>query len=267
MENGVYADISHDAYHAMMDRVSNSYLSRLDNCPAKARITQDDTPAMAFGRAFHSMILDGAESFNRSFAIAPDMNLRTKDGKEQMAQFAAENAEKTIITQSDNDKIIEMLNAAFRHPFALKLLAQGRSEVSVLWIDPETGIACRCRPDKVPDGNKGVMVDLKSVADASPKAFLNAVLRYGWHREAGVYIEGWNAINGKDSIDSFVLIAVEKEPPYRVEVYVLDDDFLRYGRNEFHRLLNIEKQCREDNFYPHYKSADPVELPLPQWFG
>jgi hypothetical protein len=63
----------------------------------------------------------------------------------------------------------------------------------------------------------------------------------------------------------FAFIAVEKEPPYRVEVYTLDIDFVQYGWLEFHRLLQIEKECREKNFWPHYVNAGAEELTKPPY--
>lgn len=264
MNNGIYTDISHDAYHAMKDRVSNSYLGRLDSCPAKAQVEQEETDALRIGRAFHVLTLEGEEAYNRECAIAPECNKRTNAGKEAWAAFIGMNPGKIILTAEENQALHDMSKSVLLHPFAFKLLNDGRSEVSVLWTDEATGIDCKARPDRVPEGNKGVIVDLKSVRDASEHAFTNAVVNFGWHREAGIYIEGFNAAT-KGKVDSFVFIACEKEPPYRTEVYVLDDDFIAFGRAEFHRLLNIEKQCREAKFYPHYTNPGASELTMPRY--
>ncbi len=266
METGIYTNIGHSEYHAMRDRVSNSYLSRLDKCPALVHVPQEATPALTLGRAFHALALEGETAFNAEFAIAPECDRRTKSGKDIWSVFESTNPGKTILSAEDGIRIYGMVESLMKHPFAVKLLAEGRSEVTVLWTDPTTGIDCRCRPDRVPSGNKGVIADLKSVSDASEKAFLNAVLKYGWHREAGMYIEGWNAVtNSNGKVDAFPFIACEKEPPYRVEVYVLDDDFVNFGKSEFHRLLNVEKKCREDKFYPHYINAGAIEITMPHW--
>jgi len=72
MESGIYPNISHDKYHSMTDIVSNSYLGRLDKCPANAKIPMPDSPALSFGRAYHSFILDGQKSFDRDFVVIPE---------------------------------------------------------------------------------------------------------------------------------------------------------------------------------------------------
>ncbi|MBW2645068.1 MAG: hypothetical protein JRE23_02615 [Deltaproteobacteria bacterium] len=58
---------------------------------------------------------------------------------------------------------------------------------------------------------------------------------------------------------------MEDKPPYRTEVYTLDKDFLKWGYNEYKRLLLIEKECRDAGFYPHYQNAGAVELTKPNY--
>ena len=114
-----------------------------------------------------------------------------------------------------------------------------------------------------------MIVDVKTTNDASPKAFLNTVIKYGYHRQAAIYIDGYNEVtNGK--VDAFFFLVVEKTPPYRVECYTLEDMFINYGREEFHRLLRLEKECRENDFWPHWTGdvrtgESLIELNLPQW--
>lgn len=266
MDPGIYPNISHSDYHKMTDIVSNSYLGRLDKCPAAAKIPMEDTPALLFGRAFHSFILDGQESFERDFAVAPVLDKRTKDGKEAWQLFREVNAGRSILASDDYQTIQDMYGAIATHPIASKLLMEGRSEMSVFWEDSETGLPCKCRPDRIPDGDHGVILDLKTVRSAEIHAFTSACMAYGYAREAGVYIEGFNAVSSS-KVDAFIFICVEKERPYRVEVYTLEDLFIEYGQNEFHRLLGVEKDCREKAFYPHWKNEEIRTLYLPNYLG
>ncbi len=263
MEPGLYPNISHKEYHAL-ERVSNSYLGRLDKCPASAKLPSEETAALIFGRAFHCYTLEGQEAFKKEFAVAPQCDRRTKAGKAVFEDFETLHPNHTILTQADLETIEGMYNAVAFHPFASKLLTEGRSEISVLWTDEETGLDCKCRPDRIPDGDHGVIVDVKTVRDASEYGFQKSVVNYGYARQAGMYTEGYNSVcSGK--VDAFVFICVEKEPPYRTEVYVLDDDFVEWGRNEFHRLLNIEKECRQKEFYPHYRNAGAGQIMMPAY--
>ena len=68
---------------------------------------------------------------------------------------------------------------------------------------------------------------------------------------------------GELETDRFILIAVESELPYRVEVYNLDSDFLGWGYDEFHRLMRLEKKCRDQGIYPHFQNPGIIDLMKP----
>lgn len=265
MKPGIYDNIPSHTYHNEIQAVSNSYLGRLAKCPAAARIPMEETAALLFGRACHSFVLEGEEVFFAEFAVAPKCDRRTKEGKAAFEQFTLANEGKTVITVDDLNTIFAIDASVKSHPFAKQLLAQGISEQTVIWEDEETGVLCKCRPDRTPSGNKGVLVDLKTTTDASERSFLNSVIKYGYARQAKHYIEGVNAGIGRTDYDAFAFIAVEKEAPYRCEVYILDDAFLEYGANERTRLLRIEAQCRKNNFWPAYQNAGAQDLFKPMY--
>ena len=58
------------------------------------------TPAMAFGSAVHSFILE-PERFSKEVAVAEKFDRRTKEGKEAAAKFEAENQGKSLITSEE----------------------------------------------------------------------------------------------------------------------------------------------------------------------
>ena len=263
-EPGFFTGIPANVYHGMKEVVSNSYLSRLDSCPAKAKVEQTDTPAMLFGRALHSYVLEGEDGFIRDSAVLPEgLDMRTNAGKGVMADFQLHSAGKDLIKADDFRKIRDMKLAVMSHPFAGILLESGVSETSAFWIDKETGIKCKCRPDFIPMGDRRCLVDLKSTTDASLKGFQRSVVNFGYYRQAAWYIDGVNEAGGlseDDAVDSMVFIAVEKEAPYRVEVYVLSDAFVDVGRRECRRLLALEKKCRDENNWPSV-----TEIDVPAW--
>lgn len=262
---GVYTDISHKQYHDLpIEIVSNSYLGRMDKTPAHTRVKQEDTPALIFGRATHVYILEGAEAFFKEFAVPPSCDKRTKEGKEIWGQFQVANLGKGLVTEDDFVKIIEMDYAVKRHPFAKELLAEGVSEQTVIWKDEETGILCKCRPDRTPDGNKGILVDLKTTRDAAEYAFGKSVLNYGYARQAAFYTEGISKATGQ-KFDAFCFIAVESQPPYRCEVYVLAAEYLSWGWTQVHRLLRLETECRVNNLWPNFVNAGAQDLLKPAY--
>ena len=270
MEIGIYYDIPHKDYHAMTDIVSNSYLGKLSKVPEAAKIPQEETEAMKFGRAVHSFILEPAV-FYTEFIIPEEFPTKPNKRSTQKTIDTYKAWVETLegrqpITMDDFVTIQHMAKAVSEHPFASKLLAEGVSESTLIWEDEETGLKCKARPDRIPKGNKGVILDLKCAKNASKNAFQSDCIKYGYAREGAMYLEGYGKLTGalyQDLI--FVLIAVEKEPPYRTEVYTLEVDFLQFGWGEVHRLLQIEKKCRDANFWPHYQNAGAETLFKPAY--
>lgn len=263
MREGLFADISAEEYHSIT-AVSNSYLQRLNRIPAAVKVEQEDSTAFLFGRAFHCLLLEGEEVFQSLFAIAPDIDKRTKVGKDDCAVFCSENVGKGIITAEQYESMARMAFSVKGHPFAATVLFEGISEQSVFWTDKETGLYCKCRPDRVPHGGHGVILDIKTTRDATQRGFTRAAASYGYHRQAAFYIDGFNSVS-ETKVDAFIFIAVEKEPPYVVGCYTLSDIDLETARMQNHELKEKELWYREKNLWPNYESDGLIELNLPPW--
>jgi len=258
MKTGIH-DIPFKKY-LELDGISCSYLKRLASVPAKAKIPTTETPAMALGTALHTYVLE-RDSFSTNIAVAPKVDRRTKAGKETWANFVAESEGKAVITAEDFEMVERMGLSIDRHPYASELLSEGKAEQSVLWVDDETGIKCKARIDFVtPD----CLVDLKSTRNASEHGFLQSIVNFRYYIQAALYLSAMSIVSEEDYTD-FLFIAVETESPFRVEVYSLSDEFIKYGYNEYKRLLRVEARCREDNFYPHYQNSGIIELEKPRY--
>lgn len=260
MKQGLYEDIPFNDYKAI-DAVNNSRLSRLNKCPANALVEQEETPSLALGRAVHTLVLEGDDKFLEEFAIAPECNKRTNEGKAILAAFQGKNLNKSILDRDDFTVAKDIREAVLTHPFAKKILSEGKPELTIIWDDEETGLKCKGRIDWMP-GNNGVLVDLKTTRDASPEKFTRSCIDYGYAKQAGMYIDGIMKATG-EVFDSFIFIAVETEPPYRTEVYVMDMRFIEWGYMQYRRLLNLEAKCRKEGFYPHYQESSAYDLVMP----
>jgi exodeoxyribonuclease VIII len=260
---GVYHNISFPDYRKI-DAVNSSYLKRLDHCPAYAKVEPPDTPATIFGRAFHTAILEPSLFYDQ-YVVAPTVDKRTTAGKNTWADFQAANLGKVLLKEEEASRIMDMIEAVRAHPTARELLKEGSSEVTVVWQDKETGLLCKARFDHLPDdGDKRTIIDVKTADNVESHVYRNAAVNYGYYLSASMYIEGARIALGHE-FDIMAHIAVEKEPPSRTEVYIFDDSFIDYGRNEFHRLLRVEAGCRERNSWPNYKTAGADILMLPKY--
>ena len=84
--------ISNKEYR-QMEGISSTELKKLMKSPAHYKHwkdnPQEDTPALLFGRAAHKYILETYDFYNE-FAVAPNCDRRTKEGKEKWNKFVAE---------------------------------------------------------------------------------------------------------------------------------------------------------------------------------
>ena len=99
--------------------------------------------------------------------------------------------------------------------------------------------------------------------DASFKGFQKSFATYRYHVQAAWYLWVVELATGKRP-DAFCFVAVEKQRPYGVGVYVADADSIEIGMQEAKEdLANIAK-WKEEDFWPGY--SDNAELmTLPPW--
>lgn len=240
---------------------SQSFLTEVRRSPAHAQASKQNpkepTPDMLLGTYAHCAILE-PERFEEHFVIGPDVSRATKEWK----AFVAEHPNDTILKPDEFETINQMFRAVMAHPEASRLLTGGQSEHSAFWIDPISGLRCKARYDYV-HMNKGIIVDLKTTKDASQRAFERSCVDRGYHRQSAFYLDGFNLLTGQQT-DMFVHVLVEKEPPYAVGVYVLDNGALDKGRHEILQLLETVKQCEKSGKWPAY--SDRIQAAtLPPW--
>ena len=190
-------------------------------------------------------------------------------------EYVTANEGKTILEEEMFYQLINMRDAVYAHPSANKLLTKvpGKAEVSAYWHDPETGELCRVRPDWWRED--GYIVDLKTTTDASPEGFAKSVANWNYHVQAPYYMEGMTYAAMQAEIEiapikGFVFLAVEKDAcvvngeSKGVGVYILDEDAIQQGRNEFRKNLNTYVRCSNENKWPGY-SSKVEKLSLPKW--
>lgn len=246
-----FADISPEAYHAAHGYSSNSFLCEVRRSPAHAiaaRLISERTPALEFGEWFHMAVLE-AKRFEKLFICGPSGV--TRAAKEWKA-FLAEHPGKTVLKPDEWEQIRRMQEAVYKHPTAYRLLQNGQAEHSMFWKDPETGLMRKARVDYL-RASAGILVDLKTTADASFRGFQKSVHRYGYAMQSAGYLDGFNLLTGQKT-NQFVHLCVEKEPPYGVAVYVLDDATLDLGRALNRRQLMKVLDCTISGQWGAYPS-------------
>lgn len=264
---GLHKAMPAEQYHAIA-AMSAGGLKRMRQSPAHFFGMQLDpnrpppgepTPAMKNGTLVHTALFE-PDQVDARYVVKPEgMNFSTMEGK------AWRDAQTREIVEASQMAAAKAQAAAVRAvPDLAALLADGYGEASALWIDPETGELCKCRPDWTsPAGAGVVLLDGKTCQDASPEGFGRAIWNMSYHLQAAWYIDGFEAATGL-RVHGFVFAAVESAWPHAAAAYMLGDDVLDAARRENRRLLNRYAECKRTGIWPGYGS-DIQLINLPAW--
>ena len=132
---GKLVTISEHDYHSDREHVSKTWLDKINRSPLEP------------------------DRFNTEFVCSPKLDKRTKAGKEEYAQFEAENSGKVVVDKSSFDKAVSMRDSVRAHKASRALLDAGSAEQSVFWNDSEFEVGCKARGDWV---RENIIVDLKT---------------------------------------------------------------------------------------------------------
>lgn len=246
--------------------VSKSALDQIARSPAHYRAwlekPREPTPAMVLGSLVHLYVFEITKCLDR-VAVQPEFgDCRKTANKEARDAWRLENDGKQLVSQEDWDTVRAIGESVHKHPIASKLISQCQPEVSVFWTDAEIGIECKARVDGwVPPLR--IALDLKTTSDASPIEFAKSVHNFRYHVQHAHYVAGLEAAI-ENPIKAFVFIAVEKEPPYAVATYTLDEAAIARGLELVRRDMATMKRCLEANEWPAYGQSLET-LTLPRW--
>jgi hypothetical protein len=252
-------------YHAI-DAVSKSMLGKFGKTAAHGRYALDnpkDTDALRFGRAFHVLSLE-PEKFEAECAVAPDCEKRSNADKQRHADFAAANKGKTIITAKEHDRALAMAESFRTSPQFRALGANLKYEVSIFWVDEETGEECKTRLDAV-DEERGIIYDLKSVRDASEDGFARDAFAYDYPMGAAIHYEAFQLAYGRPA-KMYIMPLVENDEPHLTRPVSIspDSEIIAYGHYEYRRRIERYSAAKKAKRWDGY-NHNLQELQVPSW--
>lgn len=240
-EVGFYSELSNDDYHGGKG-VSKTTLDLAASDPHKVAwskacpVDREKLKTFDFGDAMHAICLE-PERLKAEFAVLPKLDLRTNAGKKEKAEFIEEHKGYKILSADDYKQLNLMFESVMAHREARALIeAQGIAEGSYFWEDKETGLLCKCRPDKNIE-SRGLLVDVKTTPDL--KKFAYSVDDYRYYVQDPWYCDGVKNVTGEIFIMEFLVIQKTIDcGRYPVEVLQLSDDVVQYGREIYRRDLD-----------------------------
>ena len=206
------------------ERLSYSALSQFGKSPNHLLdYWQDDmerTPAMMFGSLVHKKILE-PDKFSSEYAVFEG----TRRGK-VWESFKEENTEKEIVTVTEYNTALKVVNKASENKLFSDLLMQTtETEKHIEWSCD--GVKYHGYVDMI---GKGFIADIKTCADGGER-FARDLKYNDYKMQAAMYLTGF------DASLKYYIIAIEKSSPYNVAVYELSEELLSKGYSKY-RYLN-----------------------------
>tara|TARA_R110000765_G_scaffold25058_4_gene62209 strand:- start:611 stop:1414 length:804 start_codon:yes stop_codon:yes gene_type:complete len=245
--------LTHNNYFSSEKYISNSMLNNISVSPEHFMFKMDNpqpsTPAMKLGSAIHMNVLQ-PEEFNKNYAVSPKFDRRTKIGKEDYKNFVNNNLSKTVISESDFEIIEQITMKLMKDKMVKSLLQQGEPEKIITWHNEHYDVNCKGMLDYYREG-ADMIIDLKTTQDASYNGFMRSVKKYKYHKQAAFYLDAVKA-------QRFFIIAVEKSPPFAINVFELSENMLDEGRDMYNQELEIYEYCTKSDYWPGV-GYDPLD--------
>ena len=284
--NGLYEDMPIEHYHSrdVCDgiSISSSGLRKLFNeSPAhywcsspynKDRVEEEVSRAMIIGRATHHLMM-GEADFARVFRKAPD---EVPDSKGVLKPWAltfnyakewkeAREREGYVVLFPKEVKQIEgMALALSQHPLVQAGAFNGYIERSGFWLDRETKVWIKVRPDVIPN-ESGDFVDLKTTTSVQWPDLQRTIAEMGYVQQFALMREGFRVLGFP--VASATLIFVEKTPPHCVRIVSLRPHDLDVGEQQNRHALRAFVRCLKSREWPGPGGIrrDAEEIWMPDW--
>ncbi|MFO7900007.1 MAG: PD-(D/E)XK nuclease-like domain-containing protein [Planctomycetota bacterium] len=208
---------------------------------------EPDRPAFLFGRAAHTLILEGPNAFDAGYAVGGPVNPRTGEPYGPRTKAFAEWAEeqgKPVLTGSQADLIDALYAAVWSHEQARALLSDGVAE-GVVRADYRD-VPCQVRIDWL--NPTGGIADLKTCDTLT--YFEMSARNYGYIHQMAFYRAVLGQVTGNLAEIPVHIIAVEKQEPNRCGAWRLAPDLLKHAQKENEQAIERLKRCEETGTWP-----------------
>jgi hypothetical protein len=259
----------------------------------------EPTPAMEMGKIYHKAILE-ADKFEDEYVVMETKENfictveQLKDAIKACGEKPVSGKKQNLIDQLNaldpNARIWEMYVAemnqqgkklisaelwkkcqrmtqeVLNHDLLAKFFTEGQKEIKATWkFDEEiyfNMVMDFFHPNLI-DGDS-VIMDIKTTADASPRACYNTVKKNKLLLQAAIYVDGVKQITGKEPYFGWAF--VESSPPYHVTVIMADSGQLELGQRWYRGLIKEFMNCKRSNNWPSYDNGRAMHLEIDDWF-
>lgn len=255
------ANLNRSEYDAV-EALSFSLMKELLKSPGHYQMAKlakrEETKALRIGSATHMAALQ-PDRFIASYAMAPEVDRRTKDGKATWDAFNASLKEGQVGLPFDEYNQVVSLADAFR-----KVAEESGCEDCFhadAWVEcPLTAKDIKTPIKGIPDSiaPTGWIYDLKTTSDeCTERAALRTILGFKYHWQAAHYRNLAHA--HRDDILGFRVIFVEKET-LQGAVYEIRGELLDEGAKRCQEAYSLYDRCSSSGEWPSLASAGVTVL-------
>lgn len=266
-----FEDMDHNFYHRCPGLSSSTIRRFMQSQLHALEETVQDSPALRFGSAAHSLIVEGEDAFNKDVAclVGSPYTNQNKDLKREY-----EGRGLTVINNSDREAILKMNEALL--PEGKKLLKPDENEYPSVFNSPyeraifwwEKDVLLKVKSDVLRHpiqtpyaSNAIVLVDYKTTIDCSVQGFTNSVKKYSYDLQAAWYKRAYEKAGFK--VMDFIFVAQEKKAPFASKIFKLSEYDLDAGWGILEGALYQYKDVIEGKEQPTvYNSPNTIDLKL-----
>ena len=260
-----------NAYYHQSKGVSSSVLRRFRQSQLHAmQEVVEPTPAMQFGSAAHSLIVEGENAFNNEFAVMsghPNLKIN-KDLKADCEKRGI-----TVITEDKRDILFQMKDNLIEE--ARKFLDVDQGEYPGVFTKPyenslywwEQDVLLKLRSDVIrhpvvqPYSDESIVViDYKTTSDCSVSGFTRSIRRYQYDLQAAFYRRGYQKAGFK--VEDFLFVAQETKAPFATKIFKMHDEDMDRGWDQLEKTLGDYKSVRDGERPTIYNTPSIVEVML-----
>lgn len=212
---------------------------------------REETKALRMGSLIHCAVLQ-PEALNEKFITAPEVDRRTKEGKETYAAFQSSLKPGMTVVSAEESAECHIIASRARH--TLERLGVEFDQTEFMFTTDHNGVQLKCAIDGVAGD---YLWDLKTTEDASPAGILKSIRAYRYNLQAYFYRLCYETAYGRRLL-GFRFLFIEKTPPFATAVVEIGPELMSYAVSDFEKALQTYRECTTLGEWPAY--GDEVQV-------
>jgi len=220
--------------------------------PQRDQFIKPDTPALKNGKIIHAMLLE-PHLVRSLVAVAPQVDRRTKTGKQEWAAFMETCPPDALVVREDEYLRLQDCADRIHESEVWKQLVEPYRAVvraETTFVSELDDVAVKVRPDLIvePKPDEALIIDLKSASDPMPEPFQRAAYSLGYHISAAMNVDVLASLGVRAE---YVFLTFNLDPDYPTVIgYSASAAFLDFGRIEYREALATLRLCERYDEWP-----------------